>query len=175
MLNGLSTHFLTVLKAREPSLKMDIASTVLQSLILDLALFYVHFSGLEINIERALIIFLMACGFIDYQIMMAKCSFQATKPLATSDLVLTWSQRSQRNKIVGTLNSSICNCTLENYDCRKNVEFITEEKTFNMSNPWEAEINHSNEVLGVDCQVEEWQVIYLFLFKVFPCEKPFEI
>lgn len=82
MLNGLSTRFLTDLKAvvkREPSLKTDIASTVLQSLILDLALFDIHFSGMEINIKTLLIIFLMARGFVDYQIMVARCSFQAIK------------------------------------------------------------------------------------------------
>lgn len=58
----------------------------------------------------------------------------------------------------------MCNCMLENYDCRKDLEFIAALKQFNMSFLWEAEINRVNEILDVDCQVEARPVIHLFYF-----------
>lgn len=59
----------------EPSLNKDVANNVLQSLVLDLTLFNVPLSGLEINIKS--LPFQMTYGFVLYQIMVASCSFQA--------------------------------------------------------------------------------------------------
>lgn len=84
MLNELSTDFLTVLKAvvkGEPFLKRDVASTALQSLVLDLTLFNIPLSGLEINMKSLLINSQMAHGFVGCQIMIMTtgCSFQVIK------------------------------------------------------------------------------------------------
>lgn len=82
MLNVLSTDFLTVLKAvvkGEPFPKRDVASTILQSLVLDLTLFSIPLSGLEINIKSLLINSQMAHGFVHCQKMTTRCSFQVIK------------------------------------------------------------------------------------------------
>lgn len=69
------TTVLNVASEVEPSLKKDVASNVLQSLELDLTLFSVLLSGLEINIKS--LPFQMTYGFVLYQVMVARCSFQA--------------------------------------------------------------------------------------------------